>query len=79
LPTPTRPRCEETRARTATGSSPCAGRPRVSPSPSRYRPADPEAGVLVRKLSQQTPLSNAKQANPRYFIMLCGISCELAG
>jgi hypothetical protein len=38
-----------------------------------------EAGVLVRKLSQLTPLSYAKQANPRYFIMLCGISCELAG
>ncbi len=29
-----------------------------------------EAGVLV---------SSAQRANPRYFIMLCGISCELAG
>ncbi len=35
----------------------------------------PEAEVLVRKLSQLTPLSSAKQATPRYFIMLCGISC----
>ncbi len=39
----------------------------------------PEARVLVRKLSQLTWLSYAKQANPMYFIMLCGISCELAG
>jgi hypothetical protein len=39
----------------------------------------PEAGVLVRKLSQLTPLSSAKRANPRYFILLCGISSELAG
>ncbi len=31
----------------------------------------PEAGVSVRKLSQLAPL--------RYLIMLCGISCELAG
>jgi hypothetical protein len=38
-----------------------------------------EAGVLIRKLSQLTPLRSAKRANPRYFIMLCGISCELAG
>jgi hypothetical protein len=38
-----------------------------------------EAGVLVRKLSQLFPLNQAKGANPRYFIMLCGISCELAG
>ncbi len=38
----------------------------------------PEAGVLVRKLSQLTPLSKAKQVNPRYFILLCEISCELA-
>ncbi len=38
-----------------------------------------EAGVLVRKLSQPTPLSQAKRANPSYFTMLCGISCELAG
>ncbi len=38
-----------------------------------------EAGVIVRKLSQLTPLSEAKQANPRYFILLCGINCELAG
>jgi hypothetical protein len=36
-------------------------------------------GVLVRKLSQVTLLSYAKRANPRYFIMLFGISCELAG
>ncbi len=41
--------------------------------------ASTEAGVLVRKLSQLTPLSSAKRANPRYFIMFCGISCELAG
>jgi hypothetical protein len=39
----------------------------------------PEAGVLVRKLSLLNPLSKAKQANPRYFILFCGISCELAG
>jgi hypothetical protein len=38
-----------------------------------------EAGVLVRKLSQLTPLSEAEQANPRYFILLCGINCEFAG
>ncbi len=38
-----------------------------------------DAGVLVRKLSQLTPLTLAKRANPRYFIMLCGISCELDG
>ncbi len=38
----------------------------------------PKAGVLVRKLSQVTPLSLAKRAIPRYFIMLCGTSCELA-
>ncbi len=38
----------------------------------------PETGVLVRKLSQLTLLSLAKWANPRYFILLCGISCELA-
>jgi hypothetical protein len=38
-----------------------------------------EAEVLVRKLSQLTPLSQAKRADPRYFIMLCGISCEKAG
>jgi hypothetical protein len=38
-----------------------------------------EAGVLVRKLSQLTSLSLAKRANPRYFIQLCGISCQLAG
>ncbi len=35
-----------------------------------------EEGVLVRKLSQLTPLSSAKQG---YFIMFCGISCELDG
>ncbi len=46
-----------------------------------YPPPHPEAGVLVRKLSQLelTRLSLAKRANPRYFILLCGISCELAG
>jgi hypothetical protein len=38
-----------------------------------------EAGVLVRKLRQLTPLSYAKRANPRCFILLCGISCKLAG
>ncbi len=40
-----------------------------------------EAGVLVRKWIQLTPLSQAKWANPRYFIKLCGNSCdcELAG
>jgi hypothetical protein len=38
-----------------------------------------EAGVLVRKFSQLTPLRQAKRANPRYFILLCGISCEIAG
>ncbi len=38
-----------------------------------------QAGVLVRKLSQLTPLSKAKLANPRYFVMLCGVSRELAG
>ncbi len=31
-----------------------------------------QEGVLVRKLSQLTPLSKAKRANPRYFILLCG-------
>ncbi len=39
----------------------------------------PEAGVLVRKLSHLSPLSSAKRSNPKCFIMLCGISCELAG
>jgi hypothetical protein len=39
---------------------------------------DPEAVVLVRKLNQLIPLSLAKRANHRYFIVLCGISCELA-
>ncbi len=39
----------------------------------------PEARVLVRKLRQLTLLSYAKRANPKNFIMLCGISCELAG
>ncbi len=38
-----------------------------------------EAGVLIRKLSQLLPLRWAKWANPRYFILPCGISCELAG
>ncbi len=38
---------------------------------------DPEAEVLVRKLSQLNPLSKAKRA--KVFKMLCGISCELAG
>jgi hypothetical protein len=38
-----------------------------------------EAGVLVRKLRQPTPLSWAKRANPRCFILLFGISYELAG
>ncbi len=38
-----------------------------------------EAGVLVRKISQLTPLSQAKRANPRYFILLCGIRRELPG
>jgi hypothetical protein len=42
-------------------------------------PLHTQAGVLVRKLSQLTPLSQAKRANLRYFIKLCGISCELAG
>jgi hypothetical protein len=37
----------------------------------------PEAGVLVRNLSQLTPLSYAKRAIS-YFILLCRISCELA-
>jgi hypothetical protein len=41
--------------------------------------SEPEAGVFVRKLSQLTPLSYAKRANPRYFILLCEVSCELAG
>ncbi len=38
--------------------------------------------VLVRKLSQLTPLSWAKRTNLRYFILLCEItqiSCDLAG
>ncbi len=39
----------------------------------------PDAGVLVRKLRQLTKLSSAKPANPRYFILLCRISWELAG
>jgi hypothetical protein len=41
----------------------------------------PEAGVLVRKFSQLTRLNYAKRAkaNHRYFILLCGINCELAG
>jgi hypothetical protein len=42
----------------------------------------PEAGVLVRKLRQLIPLGSVKRANPRCFIrfiLLCGISCELAG
>jgi hypothetical protein len=38
----------------------------------------PDAGVLVRKLGQLTPLRKAKPANPKYFILLCGIGCELA-
>jgi hypothetical protein len=38
-----------------------------------------DAGVLVRKLRQLIPLSQNKRANPRCFILLCGISCELAG
>jgi hypothetical protein len=38
-----------------------------------------DAGVLDRKLSQLIPLSYVKRVNPRYFIMFCGISCELAG
>jgi hypothetical protein len=33
-----------------------------------------EAGVLIRKLSQLILLRSAKRANPRYFIMLCGIT-----
>jgi hypothetical protein len=38
-----------------------------------------DAGVLVSKLSQLTPLSKAKRDNPMYFMLLYGISCELAG
>jgi hypothetical protein len=38
-----------------------------------------DAEVLVRKLRQLIPLSSAKPANPRCFILLCEISCELAG
>jgi hypothetical protein len=38
-----------------------------------------EAGVLVRKFSQLARLSYAKRANHRYFILLCGIICELTG
>ncbi len=45
----------------------------------RRRTHSPKARVLVRKLSQLTPLSKAKRANPRYCKLLCGISCELAG
>jgi hypothetical protein len=37
------------------------------------------AGVLARKLSQLIPLSEAKRANPRYFVLLCGIICDSAG
>jgi hypothetical protein len=33
-------------------------------------PPSPEAGVLVRKLCQLIPLSKAKRAYPRYFILL---------
>ncbi len=46
------------------------------PRMSTLNPLDlsPEAGVLAKKLSQLTP-----QAKPRFFILLCGISCELAG
>ncbi len=36
----------------------------------------PEAGVLVRKFSQLTPLSLAKLDSP--MLMLCGVSCESA-
>ncbi len=52
-----------------------------SSSPSWYlhRKVGPEVGVLVRKLSQLSPLRSAKRVNPRYFIMLCGIRCELTG
>jgi hypothetical protein len=28
---------------------------------------------------QEEELDQKKRANPRYFIMLCGISCELSG
>jgi hypothetical protein len=51
----------------------------------KYRPhsdsafSQTEVGVLVRKLSQLTLLSSANRANPRYFILLCGISGELDG
>ncbi len=38
----------------------------------------PDAGVLVRKLRQLTPLSDAKPANPKCFMLLCRISCDLA-
>jgi hypothetical protein len=44
-----------------------------------FEKKSPEAGVLVRKLSKLTPLSEAKVAYPRYLIMLCEISFELAG
>jgi hypothetical protein len=30
-------------------------------------------------MSQLASLSYAKRANPRYIVLLCGISCELAG
>jgi hypothetical protein len=35
--------------------------------------------TLVRKLRQLTPLSLATPAKPKCFILLCRISCELAG
>jgi hypothetical protein len=47
------------------------------PPPLQTVYGDTDAGVLVRKLSQLT--SSDKRANPRYFIMLCRTSSELAG
>jgi hypothetical protein len=44
-----------------------------------HRKLEPEVEVLVRKLSKLSPLSSAKRANPWYFIMLCGIRCDLTG
>ncbi len=32
-----------------------------------------------QKIESANPAQLAKRANPRYFILLCGISCELAG
>jgi hypothetical protein len=36
-------------------------------------------GSFSQKIEPAYTAQLAKRANPRYFILLCGISCELAG